>query len=150
MRSDVAVTQASQLSNGEAAPTSAQPNVNNGAGDGDEYYEALELEEAVREVVDGLDPMVVQPPDIWNEPMAVNQILEQIGVDEAAQPVAPVEPEAPVPGPVNIRDTAGQRNRPVVPSFTSDPGGQSLCASILSLAQADGFKESLVYRKRGP
>ena len=89
--------------------------MNNGAVNGDRGYEALELEEVVQEAVDGLVPMVVQPPDILNEPMAVDKILEQIGVDEAAQPVAPVEPEAPVPGPVNIRDTAGQRNRPGFP-----------------------------------
>ena len=64
----------------------------------------------VREAVDGLAPMVVQLPNIPNESMAVNQILEQMDVEIDAEPAAPVEREAPVPGPENIRDTAGQRN----------------------------------------
>jgi len=39
---------------------------------------------------------------------------------------------------------------PPVPSFTTKELGHGLAHSILSLANADGFENSLVYGKRAP
>ena len=79
-RAIVTVTQASQASENidqQAAPTSAQPNVSNGASDGDNDNAVVELQDSALEVVPGLDPR--------HESMESDQIREQVDLEIALQ-----------------------------------------------------------------
>ena len=107
--------------------------------------EVILVQEAVNMFVppvEGTDSGVGEAMDRENK--------EQMDGEVNDEPEALVQQEAPFPRQENIRKTAGQRTRPVVPQFTLGPIGQSLCASILSIARVDGWEESLAYGKRAP
>ena len=97
--------------------------------------EVILVQEAVNMFVppvEGTDSGVGEAMDRENK--------EQMDGEVNDEPEALVQQEAPFPRQENIRKTAGQRTRPVVPQFTLGPIGQSLCASILSIAWADRWE----------
>jgi len=74
--------------------------------------------------------------------VVISQLLQQDGRVDGAVNIESIKQR-------ELRDTSGQRSKRKAPHFVGNVEGEGLCLSLLSMARADGFENSLASGKRG-